>query len=902
MNKFARKGLALTLVATLMVAQATPTYAWSFGSVIDKATDWTEGAIEDVGDAVDDAADWTEGAVDDAVDWTEGAVDDATDWTEGAVNDATGWTEGAIDDATGWTEGAVEDATDWTEGAFEDASDWTEGAIYDAENWTEGALEDVGEVTVEGLVIVGEAAVTVAEGAVELAKDAYDLISNIEVDFSVLKWDPLKGLPTLTVDANAMTDLFTTEYGLITGLHNISERALTETTYLRLKNELEKVGIPDYIVDFSLENVAGIDGDDIGAELVKFLPLNIVYGDLLAGVVNDVINAESFRAVDLYTEAIEPQDRVDGFTFEYQIPGDKVQAIGNNLHLVVSGIEGGFRDKLKVNIIKEDLNGEMQTFVADARALNGSELAYEALVYDAGTNVKNLYVQVVNDFVVPAEPSKDIAQGIQKGLNSLIEGRSPISNQAARDIEGILEDINLNNLADNGDVGTLIADKIIGQIPILGTLVQLGGLNDYIAEGIRIIVNQAEVRSYAKLENFHVYAVGYDSSASMDTAVTAATKAADIGVGHAYYDTYDFTEDVDWVEKDGDGWDTEDTLSCATSEHANAFVDGKTYSNFVAETDMRLESGGNAGLIFRTSDIEGTVNDFNGYMAGIGFEHNRAVAFIGRMQHDWNNLHTTTVNLVPGETYRLRIVATGPILELYINGILAVRTTDETFASGGMGFQVWNADAAFDNLTIAEYLPDNTRRYDFAYDMPQMNELTGNWTYNEHDYSTQLKVRSKKKSDEYIIVDEDTYENVLLSADITPTKDDGMSGILLRTTDLNGNVPNDGYYIGLIADDKGRGDAVLYEVSEGGVLKSLVRADAPVFEDEVNAVTVKAENDKIVVMVNGEIVIDTLSNYASEGFVGFATLDSATYYDNLSIIDLGMRSKNTGSETQLVSQ
>jgi hypothetical protein len=30
LNKFARKGLALTLVATLMVAQATPTYAWGF--------------------------------------------------------------------------------------------------------------------------------------------------------------------------------------------------------------------------------------------------------------------------------------------------------------------------------------------------------------------------------------------------------------------------------------------------------------------------------------------------------------------------------------------------------------------------------------------------------------------------------------------------------------------------------------------------------------------------------------------------------------------------------------------------------------------------------------------------------------------------------------------------------
>ncbi len=882
----------MTLVATLLIAQATPTYA-GFGS-------WIKGAVEDVGDAVDDAADWTENAVDDAVDWTEGAVDDAADWTEGAVDDATSWTEGAIDDASNWTENAVDDAANWTEGAFDDATDWTEGAIYDASNWTEGALEDVGEVTLDGLEIVGEAAVTVAEGAVGLAKDAYNLIANIEVDFSVLKWDPLKGLPTLTINENEMTDLFSSENGMITGLHNVSDRALTATTYTRLKDELEKAGIPAYIVDFALENVAGVDGEDIGAELVKFLPLNIVYGDLLGGIVNEVINNESFREIDMFTEALVPSDRVDGFTFEYQIPVEKIQAIGNNLHVVVSGIEGGFRDKLKVNILKEDMNGVIQTFAADKRALNGNELAYEALILDAGTNVKNIYVQVVNDFVVPVDPSKDIAQGIQKGLNSLIEGRSPISNQAARDIEGILDDINLNELADNGDVGTIIADKIIGQIPVLGTLIQLGGINDYIAEGIRIIVNQAEVRSYAKLEDFHVYAAGYDSQASLETAVASATTAADMGEGHAYYDLYDFSDDNEWVETEGDGWETDGELTCSTTAHGNAFIDGKVYSNFVAEADMTLNSGGNAGLIFRTGEIEGTVNDYNGYMAGIGFDGSKGVAFIGRANHDWNNLHGSSVGIAPGGTYRLRVVATGPILELYVDGALAVRTVDETFTKGGMGFQVWNGDAEFENLTVAEYLPDNTLRYDFAYDMPQTNQLTENWQVREHDYSTQFKAASRKKSNEYMIIDEVGYENVLVSVDITPTKDDGKSGLLVRTTDFSGDVPNDGYYVGLEADKKGRGTVILYEVKEGGQLKIITSSDAEAEEDMPNAMTVKLENDSIIVMVNGEEVINTVSQHATEGFVGFATLNSSAYYDNLSIIDLGLRTKSISEESQLV--
>ena len=151
-----------------------------------------------------------------------------------------------------------------------------------------------------------------------------------------------------------------------------------------------------------------------------------------------------------------------------------------------------------------------------------------------------------------------------------------------------------------------------------------------------------------------------------------------------------------------------------------------------------------------------------------------------------------------------------------------------------------------------------------------------------------------------MIIDEEGYENVLVSVDITPTKDDGKSGLLVRTTDFSGDVPNDGYYVGLEADKKGRGTVILYEVKEGGQLKIITSSDAEAEEDMPNAMTVKLENDSIIVMVNGEEVINTVSQHATEGFVGFATLNSSAYYDNLSIIDLGLRTKSISEESQLV--
>ncbi len=876
MNKWVRKFMALTLILTLVSAQSMPTYASVFGdgwnAVKNGGESIVNGIVGEIEDVLDDVLD----TIDDTLDSIGDIAVDVADTVADAGEDAIDTLGDLGDDALDSLEDIGDDALDTLDDLSDDALD---------------GLETIGSAAVDGVEFVGGAYVSLAVGAYKLAKSGIEAIQSIDdLDFSSVKHDALKGLPILLLTDSDMHDVFTDDFGSLTELENVQTRVLNATTYTRIKDALDDLGIPSHIVDFVMKRVVGIDGDDIGGRIAELMPLNALYGDLVAGVINDLVNNEDYRTLDLYSEAIKPVDDLTGFEVMYQIPADKIAQIGQNLHIVVAGMDFGQRDDFKVNILKEKQDGQFETFETNPRALNGTELAFEAMIPSAAAGASNIYVQIVNTFDAPADASEEIASTIKSGLNAVLKECTSItiSNQARRDIAGYLKEAGINDITENGDVGRIVADKLVSQIPVLGTLIQVTGLNDEMAKAIRVLIQQAEVRSYAKLGDLHIYAKGFGTSEEMAAAVDSATSAAPAGEGSIYNDRYDFSDERVWVDTDGGGWNKKGELSCSTQNYANAVIDGKTYANFVAQTDMRLEKGGNAGLTFRLSDINGTDNDFKGYMAGIGFDsNNKGRVFLGRMNHNFTELKHEAYNIVAGQTYTMRVAATGPVFEIYLDDILVLKTSDSAFTSGFMGYQVAEADAAFDNLTIAEYLLDDTYRYDFAYDLPELEYLSGNWELTEHDATTQLRAVSKKKSNDYALMIEDTYTNMLMNADITPTKDDGDSGILFRVTDYEEGMPNDGYYLGFNADEDGSGRVSLFAITSGGKMEHLLSQTATFTEDKSNDVTLKTVGNQIAVMVGGEIVMNVTDDRYTEGFSGFASRNSATYFDNVNIINLG---------------
>ncbi len=77
---------------------------------------------------------------------------------------------------------------------------------------------------------------------------------------------------------------------------------------------------------------------------------------------------------------------------------------------------------------------------------------------------------------------------------------------------------------------------------------------------------------------------------------------------------------------------------------------------------------------------------------------------------EWTNLidwtYSSVVNADLDATNRLRVVAVGPLFELYLNGQLIDRVTDTTYTDGAMGFGVSTFDEGdtvmeFDNFQFS---------------------------------------------------------------------------------------------------------------------------------------------------------------------------------------------------------
>ena len=719
--------MSLVLILTLVISMSVPSYAGLF----DKAVDWGKGAVEDVGDAANDAIDWGTGAAEDvgdaaedAYDWGTGAVEDvgdaaedAYDWGTGAVedvgdaaNDAYDWAQGAAEDtsdalekAAGWTAGAAEDAYNWTEGAVDDTGD----ALETAGDWLEGAAEDVGEVLVD-----------VGEGTADLVGDLFADQQEIS---------ELEKLPVFEIDESKMTNMLDPSYGEFSYLENVRDKKLSSNTYLKIKNELDKAGIPGHIVDFVLEEVAGVEGDNVGEAIADLLPGSALYGNSVAEVINDVINDDSFIDVDLYTETIKSNNDLEGFTAYYDIPVNG--ELGKNGLVVVTGLKYGKRDDFNVYVKAIDSSGNEKEFSVEKMALNKKEVAFVAKITNITSKIEKIRVEYDNDFDKPKEPSRLIADGLKDGINGATPIFNPISNGARDDMVKVLNKLDMNEIGGNSDVGVIIAENIVGQIPLIGTALNAIGGIDWFANLIRKVIGQVEVKSYAAIRDGRILVKGYTSSSQLNNFVDGSTKeSSDSSVKTIAYDYESVIPDFKYL---GSGWLPGSTLYCTTNGHANAILNENDYGNVMIESVVNInEKKGNAGIEFRMSDVKGTQNNFKGYLAGIGFnDNNEGKVFLGKQNYDWNVIKEVNAPIVEGKDHILKVIAIGKNIRVYLDGRLYINVSDNTYRDGYLGYQVWNASVNFDNLIISENVPFDLVEYNFSSSKPDMDFDGEEWSY-----------------------------------------------------------------------------------------------------------------------------------------------------------------------------
>ncbi|MFD0591400.1 family 16 glycoside hydrolase [Catellatospora coxensis] len=140
--------------------------------------------------------------------------------------------------------------------------------------------------------------------------------------------------------------------------------------------------------------------------------------------------------------------------------------------------------------------------------------------------------------------------------------------------------------------------------------------------------------------------------------------------------------------------------AAANSLGGKALLD-TNFGNVTYDADVAVTSGGgDAGLIFRVTNATTGTDGYTGYYAGIS-PAGRVV--LGRVNNNWTQLQATAMTVAVGATYKLRVTAIGSSIKVYVDDMVTpkINVTDATYPTGATGLRVFNAAAAFDNVSVS---------------------------------------------------------------------------------------------------------------------------------------------------------------------------------------------------------
>lgn len=202
------------------------------------------------------------------------------------------------------------------------------------------------------------------------------------------------------------------------------------------------------------------------------------------------------------------------------------------------------------------------------------------------------------------------------------------------------------------------------------------------------------------------------------TAVDSTFTRGQIGVrshfANVQFDNVVFTRSVsidDFQDGDDSGWTRYGGSFAVTGgvyRLDNAGGSGKSAwltptGDMTLEADVRIASGGgDAGVIFRATSIGIGYDAMNGYYAGLN--ESGDVLILGRMDGTWNELAAVPVSVATNTWYRLKVVAMGPDIRVYLGDMSRpkIHVTDGVWSSGAVGVRAHFTDASFDNIVVTK--------------------------------------------------------------------------------------------------------------------------------------------------------------------------------------------------------
>lgn len=275
-----------------------------------------------------------------------------------------------------------------------------------------------------------------------------------------------------------------------------------------------------------------------------------------------------------------------------------------------------------------------------------------------------------------------------------------------------------------------------------------------------------------------------------------------------HYNFADRTNDR-WTTVDGTWSESSGVL--VVSGSGMIFLD-VSFTNFILEADVTLSSSsGNAGVIFRSSNVANGPDSYQGYYAGISTEGGGSLV-LGRSNNDWNEVRHTGLNIQSNQAYRIRVQALANDLSIFVNDMITPKifVQDDVFHAGAIGARTYTTGASFDNVDISPVIYDN-----FDQNMVGWTIYDGGFDARTHQLVASETFSGKTTLDTI-------FQDFTLEADITlPTNTDGNAGFMFRVSGVsNGPDAYHGYYVGFGTNNAitlGRADGSWHEITHSNV-------------------------------------------------------------------------------------
>lgn len=323
-----------------------------------------------------------------------------------------------------------------------------------------------------------------------------------------------------------------------------------------------------------------------------------------------------------------------------------------------------------------------------------------------------------------------------------------------------------------------------------------------------------------------------------------------------------------WIVAEGSA-DTSSKALALTSFSNKAYY-GVNFNDVAFESRVTLRSGrsGNAGIVFRATDIGQGADQYRGYFAGVSPNGDLV---LGRVNNDWRELGRARVSGISADTaFAIKALATGDQIAIYVNDMdrPALTVRDGTFRSGMVGVRTHETEAVFDSVFVSPVVFDDFGRnlvnwqiYDGGFDARTGEMVAGDVASGKIAYQA-------------------TFENFVLEADVSITRggDNSNAGFLVRATGI-GSGPDayHGYYVGIDASNK-----IVLGRADGG-WQLLSQNNIGIRVHQTYRIKVRAVDHSLIVWVDGVQYIQHRDSSYKKGIAGVRVFETGAVVDNFTV-------------------